>query len=338
MALPRVYRVVQDSLGNVVPQVLCSVLNEGTGVLATLWQDDTATIPLSNPMTSDATYGSFGFYVEPGHYDLTFTKPGYTFQPQLDMQVPQDDLTLGTMAQQDAANVAITGGTVTGLSTLRSALIGVGMNPAFPLDVTGNTRLQAVGLNRAPLAGHDLATLGDVLIGNHLGIATTALSNIRLAIAFDKSNRYGLKFNHTVNDTAPGQPILFNNTADTAVGSISTTATATAYNTSSDVRLKQKIQELLGGVAAIKCLRPVSYVWNSTDEPDIGFLAHELMTVAPGAVQGLPDAVNPDGTIKPQQVDQSKLIPLLTSAIKELLAQVEALTARVAALETQLGV
>ena len=47
MALPRVYRVVQDSLGNVVPQVLCSVLNEGTGVLATLWQDDAGDDPLS---------------------------------------------------------------------------------------------------------------------------------------------------------------------------------------------------------------------------------------------------------------------------------------------------
>ena len=103
------------------------------------------------------TYGSFGFYVEPGHYDLTFTKPGYTFQPQLDMQVPQDDLTLGTMAQQDAANVAITGGSATGLTSLSTALT------TSRLGTTLSTGVLVP--NHTPASSDPVAFYGDVSAG-----------------------------------------------------------------------------------------------------------------------------------------------------------------------------
>jgi len=53
----------------------------------------------------------------------------------------------------------------------------------------------------------------------------------------------------------------------------------------------------------------------------------------PEAVSGLPDEVNDDGSIRAQQVDHSKLVPWLTAALQATLAQVEALTARVATLE-----
>jgi hypothetical protein len=43
--------------------------------------------------------------------------------------------------------------------------------------------------------------------------------------------------------------------------------------------------------------------------------------------------VNDDGSIKPQQVDHSKLVPWLTSAAQALLARVETLEAQVAALQ-----
>lgn len=134
MALPRVYRVVQDAQGNIVPQVLGSVLNHGTGVLAQLYNDAAGTQPLTNPMTSDATYGSFKFYVTPGHYDLTFSKPGYTFEPVYDFQVPDDNVTLGTMAMQNADAVAITGGTAV-LSELQVPHLGLGTAPLPGISV-----------------------------------------------------------------------------------------------------------------------------------------------------------------------------------------------------------
>ena len=312
MPLPRVYRVIQDSLGNVVPQVLCSVLNEGTGVLATLWQDDAATIPLSNPMTSDATYGSFGFYVEPGHYDLTFTKPGYVFQPQLDMQVPQDDLTLGTMAQQNAGSVAITGGD----AQLQNLGINTPVDPIYRVAINGPS-IQTGGSTRV----------------QQLGVNITPPSDVQVMINVLKNAGFGLVLHTGDADLGANATVLFTNVAGGIIGSITTNATATAYNTSSDVRLKHAIAPLTGALDVVQALKPVHFFWNAHDEPGEGFLAHELMRHVPAAVTGQPDEVNEDGSIRPQGVDHSRLVPWLTACCQELAAQVQALTARVAALE-----
>ena len=45
----------------------------------------------------------------------------------------------------------------------------------------------------------------------------------------------------------------------------------------------------------------------------------------PEAVTGEKDAVDDDGNIKPQGLDQSKLVPLLVKAVQELSAKVKAL-------------
>jgi hypothetical protein len=56
-----------------------------------------------------------------------------------------------------------------------------------------------------------------------------------------------------------------------------------------------------------------------------GFLAHEVDEILPYAVVGDKDAVNEDGTIDPQSMDSSHLIPLLVKAVQELSAKVTAL-------------
>jgi hypothetical protein len=55
-------------------------------------------------------------------------------------------------------------------------------------------------------------------------------------------------------------------------------------------------------------------------------IAHEAQERAPYAVSGEKDAVNEDGTPKLQQMDVSALVPLM-------IAEIQALRARVAALE-----
>lgn len=195
-----------------------------------------------------------------------------------------------------------------------SDLLGIGMDPTYALDVTGQTRVSgSVGIGRVPA------------------------SNIQVNVSYTSTpGNYGSMYWPLSGGAAT--PLIFTRwDGGVFTGSITTTDTSTAYNTSSDARLKRSIQALPGGVEALRALKPVSFIWNSTDERDIGFLAHELMTVAPNAVTGLPDDVHPDGTIKPQQVDQSKLIPILTAALKDIMVQVEALTARMATLEEQLG-
>ena len=113
--------------------------------------------------------------------------------------------------------------------------------------------------------------------------------------------------------------------SNTNVGSITTTASATSYTSASDYRLKEAVQPLVGGLSRLSALKPSIYKWKVDGSNGEGFLAHELAEVVPLAVTGEKDAVNADGSIKPQGVDLSKVVPILVAAIQELTAEVNAL-------------
>jgi hypothetical protein len=129
------------------------------------------------------------------------------------------------------------------------------------------------------------------------------------------------------NDNDSYYAINFRNSSGTSCGSISCLTSSTAFNTSSDYRLKESVQPLTDGLARINALKPSIYKWKVDGKNGEGFLAHELADVVPLAVTGEKDAVNEDGSIKPQAVDLSKIVPILVAAIKELTARVEALEA-----------
>jgi len=127
--------------------------------------------------------------------------------------------------------------------------------------------------------------------------------------------------------TTTGQIAVFYSDL-TAVGSISVTASATAYNTSSDYRLKENLAPITGAVDRVNALQPRRF--NFISDPDTtvdGFLAHEVSDIVPEAITGEKDAVDADGNPEYQGIDQSKLVPLLTAAIQELTARIEALEA-----------
>ena len=123
--------------------------------------------------------------------------------------------------------------------------------------------------------------------------------------------------------------------AGTNVGSITVTSTNTAFNTSSDYRLKYDAVPLTKGLQTICLLKPSSYKWKIDDSAGDGFIAHELAEVIPNAVHGEKDAINEDGSIKTQGVDYSKIVVHLVAAIQELSAKNDALEVRLAALETK---
>ena len=60
---------------------------------------------------------------------------------------------------------------------------------------------------------------------------------------------------------------------------------------------------------------------------------HEAQTVVPEAVTGTHNEVDEDGNAVMQGIDQSKLVPLLSAALKETIAKIETLETKVAALE-----
>lgn len=228
----------------------------------------------------------------------------------VDAPTARSNIGCGSMAQQNAASVAITGGSANGL-----AEVGIGIADAvYPLDVTGQVR-----------------------VTDACGIGRTPFSNVRVWITYVKNSGYGLIISPADQDTG-NAPVEFRNLSGSTIGSIATTATTTTYNTSSDVRLKHAVAPLIGSLDVIAMLNPISHRWNADDSYAENFLAHELQCVLPYAVTGEPDAVNDDGSIQPQQVDNSKIVPRLVGAVKELLAQVEALTTRISVLETALGV
>jgi hypothetical protein len=116
----------------------------------------------------------------------------------------------------------------------------------------------------------------------------------------------------------------------TDVGSITTSGSSTSYNTSSDYRLKTDVVPLLNAITRLKELSPYRFKWIAApDAPAVdGFLAHEVSPVVPEAIVGEKDAVKADGSIKPQAIDQAKLVPLLVAALQEAVARIEALEAR----------
>jgi len=127
------------------------------------------------------------------------------------------------------------------------------------------------------------------------------------------------------NGSDAGFGIAFYNVAGSVAGSISWTATTTTYTTSSDYRLKNTIAPMTGALDKVALLKPVTYKWKVDGTDGEGFIAHELAEVCPNAVTGAKDAVNEDGSIKPQGIDVSFLVATLTAAIQELNTRLTAL-------------
>nr|BAR38697.1 endosialidase [uncultured Mediterranean phage uvMED] len=109
--------------------------------------------------------------------------------------------------------------------------------------------------------------------------------------------------------------------------------TSVSYATTSDYRLKENQVLISDGITRLKTLKP--YRFNFIEEPSKtvdGFFAHEV-TAVPEAVSGTKDAVDSDGNIEPQGLDYGRITPLLTAALQEAVARIEALETKVAALE-----
>ena len=123
--------------------------------------------------------------------------------------------------------------------------------------------------------------------------------------------------------------------AGTVVGSISVTAGATAFVTSSDYRLKTNLEPISNAIERIKQLPVYRFNWiadESGNKVD-GFVAHEAQSIVPEAILGTKDEVDSEGKPIYQGIDQSKIVPLLTAALKDAIAKIEILESKVAALE-----
>ncbi len=118
--------------------------------------------------------------------------------------------------------------------------------------------------------------------------------------------------------------ILFSAQNGDSVGSITRNGLNTQFNTSSDYRLKEDLQDF-NGLDKVSKIPVYDFKWKTDESRSYGVMAHELQEVLPDAVSGDKDAINEDGSIEPQGVDYSKIVPLLVKSIQELKAEVDLL-------------
>ena len=140
-----------------------------------------------------------------------------------------------------------------------------------------------------------------------------------------------ITFNRTAR-TANGAVIKFND-GGSNVGNISYSNTTVTYDTGSDYRLKFNDTEITDGIERLKKLRPIRFNWKKSPTTRVdGFFAHEVSPVVPNAIRGEKDKVVTQQDIDDgyassshdkigdpmyQTIDHSKLVPLLTAALKE---------------------
>lgn len=103
----------------------------------------------------------------------------------------------------------------------------------------------------------------------------------------------------------------------TPVGSISVTTTATAYNTSSDERLKKDFKAI--DTSMLDKIDVYDFAWKNGDGRAHGVKAQKLFPVMPEAV------TKGDKPSDMWSVDYSKLVPLLLATVKDLRKRVSEL-------------
>ena len=197
-------------------------------------------------------------------------------------------------------------------------------NEGISLDPSGYITFETAGSEQMRLVGDDLQI--GTTSNSYSASATSGLitNGSRLTLNSGTDNIYKVFLNDNEASGSTGDIVGFGKNT-TTVGSITVTASATQYNTSSDYRLKTDVQPMSGATDRLKQLKPVNFAWIADGTRVDGFIAHEAQTVVPEAVSGVKDDVDADGNAKMQGIDQSKLVPLLVKTIQELEARITAL-------------
>ncbi len=125
--------------------------------------------------------------------------------------------------------------------------------------------------------------------GNFLVGKTSQTNTGKLEIDYSRATHAGTSYNET-SASSTCTHIAFQRDG-TGVGSISSpNNSSTAYNTSSDYRLKENIAPMTGALGVVSQLKPVTYNWKVDGSSGQGFIAHELQAVVPDCVTGDKDA------------------------------------------------
>ena len=112
-------------------------------------------------------------------------------------------------------------------------------------------------------------------------------------------------------------PMKYRNSSGSEIGTIACSTSGTAYNTSSDHRLKENVSYSFDATTRLKQLKPArfNFILDADTTVD-GFIAHEVSSIVPEAITGAKDAtesmtnvvLNADGTRLTDDVTQEKWV------------------------------
>jgi hypothetical protein len=175
---------------------------------------------------------------------------------------------------------------------------------------TGGMQFNFGGFERARITSD-----GQLLVGRQ-----TAFDQAMVAISYNSGLNQGLIIGNTAAATSDAMRFKV---SGSNIGSITTSTTATTYNTSSDYRLKTITGPITTSGAYIDSLRPVEGTWKADGSAFVGLIAHEVQEVSRTAVAtGTKDGEQMQG------MDYSS-----SEIIANLIAEIQALRARVLAIE-----
>jgi hypothetical protein len=121
--------------------------------------------------------------------------------------------------------------------------------------------------------------------------------------------------------------MVFHNAAGASVGSITENGSNTAYNTSSDRRIKENIATTTLGLDQLMNLpvRSFAFISDPTHATTTGFIAQELYQVFPWAVtpNGDDGSVPLSSSSTPWAVDYGRITPLIVKSVQDLNAKVD---------------
>ena len=162
----------------------------------------------------------------------------------------------------------------------------------------------------------------DVFVQSHTANAT------KIYVAgFGNNKGVGIHCQRAANEASSA--LHFTKETGAVVGSIVLdTANSTNFNTTSDYRLKEDFVPVSDGLLKVNALKPTNFKWVDIDARMDGFIAHEVKEVVSNAVTGEKDAVDENNDPIYQQIDASRLIPIMVAAIQELSQKIAELESR----------
>ena len=199
----------------------------------------------------------------------------------------------------------------------------------FQVDASGNSQLIAPGgaqiFNTSGAERMRIDSIGNLLVGTTV---VGAAGGITMRPNLGGAGTYArITLNHSV---VTSSDVFSFEYLGTQVGRINVGTTITSYVTTSDQRLKENIVDAPSALASIKAIQVRSFDWKSTGEhQEYGYIAQELLGVAPEVVSV------PTNEDEMMGVDFGRLTPRLVKAIQEQQTLIEALTARLTALEAK---